>query len=169
MPLNVAESTPSVKAEGSTQFGQNLHCWTPLEGENSLSGLDKLNTSPDDCTPARKKLGFEGLFDTTDPQVDNMDDVIGLCSGQFLTQGKMSSYMPKNDTPGQFPVNYGSQNSQDVIFDTPDTVILTENLNEVNDFTPNISADSKNISQRIETGSIDNLSQRNDKILVTSQ
>ena len=79
---------------------------------------------------ARKKLGFGELFDTTDPQVDNMDDVIGLCSGQFLTQGKMSSYMPKNDTPGQFPVNYGSQNSQDVIFDTPDTVILTENLNE---------------------------------------
>ena len=35
---------------------------------------------------ARKKLGFESLFDTSDPCVDEVDDVIGLCSGQFLTQ-----------------------------------------------------------------------------------
>ena len=34
----------------------------------------------------RKKLGFESLFDTSDPNVDEVDDVIGLCSGQFLTQ-----------------------------------------------------------------------------------
>ena len=34
----------------------------------------------------RKKLGFEGLFDATDPDVEDVDDVVGLCSGKFVTQ-----------------------------------------------------------------------------------
>ena len=32
----------------------------------------------------RKKLGFEGLFDATDPDVEDVDDVVGLC--RFVTQ-----------------------------------------------------------------------------------
>ena len=41
--------------------------------------LPYLETNPQ----ARKKLGFEGLFDATDLDVD---DVVGLCSGKFVTQ-----------------------------------------------------------------------------------
>ena len=36
-----------------------------------------------------KKLGFESLFDTSDPHVMEIDDVVGLCSGQFVTQKPM--------------------------------------------------------------------------------
>ena len=75
---------------------------------------------------ARKKLGFGELFDTTDPKVDDMDDVIGLCSGQFLTQ-------PNNGNLSQDAIDNvksRSQYTQDIYQDTPDTVILTQNLTE---------------------------------------
>ena len=47
---------------------------------------DTTVASPTQSQMAKKKLGFEGLFDSTDPNVTDIDDVIGLCSGQFLTQ-----------------------------------------------------------------------------------
>ena len=55
-----------------------------------------------------------------------MDDVIGLCSGQFLTQpnnGNLSQDAIAN-------VKSRSQYTQDIYQDTPDTVILTQNLTE---------------------------------------
>merc|ERR1712223_2116973 len=75
---------------------------------------------------ARKKLGFGELFDITDPKVDDMDDVIGLCSGHFLTQ-------PNNGNLSQDAIDNvksRSQYTQDIYQDTPDTVILTQNLTE---------------------------------------
>ena len=79
----------------------------------------------DDSASARKKLGFGQLFDTTDPKVDDMDDVIGLCSGQFLTQPNMV-----NSSQDTMPnIKSQSQFTQDM-YDTPDTVILTQNLDE---------------------------------------
>merc|ERR1719318_1170748 len=42
--------------------------------------------SPTNSQLAKKRLGFEGLFDQTDPDVSDIDDVIGLCSGKFVTQ-----------------------------------------------------------------------------------
>ena len=79
----------------------------------------------DTSASARKKLGFGELFDTTDPKVDDMDDVIGLCSGQFLTQPNMVN--SSQDTMAN--IKSQSQFTQDM-YDTPDTVILTQNLDE---------------------------------------
>ena len=42
--------------------------------------------SPTNSQLAKKRLGFEGLFDQTDPEVTDIDDVVGLCSGKFTTQ-----------------------------------------------------------------------------------
>ena len=74
--------------------------WTPFD-ERSQSMLGK--TEP----AAKKKLGFESLFDTSDPQVGDIDDVVGLCSGQFVTQKPLME--TQNDVGGG----------------TPDTVIMT--------------------------------------------
>ena len=49
-----------------------------------------LQESPTHSQMAKKKLGFEGLFDCTDPEVSGIDDVIGLCSGKFATQAAAS-------------------------------------------------------------------------------
>ena len=166
IPIIVAESTPCFKAKEETKSGQNLDCWTPLdEGENSLSVFDKSNTTLNGGITARKKLGFETLFDTTDPQVDNMDDVIGLCSGQFLTQVKTSSLMPRENIQELSHVNDGTQNSQSIMCDTPDTVILTDNLTAVNDLECNNSTSSTNdISQKMAADSLD-VSEQNENIL----
>ena len=52
--------------------------WTPFRDRIS-AGTVELN--------AKKKLGFDGLFDQTDPDID----VIGMCSGKFVSQdGGMS-------------------------------------------------------------------------------
>ena len=64
---------------------------------------------------AKKKLGFEGLFDTTDPQVDDMDDVVGMLSGQFATQNPTQakcqtddlSQEPDDDFFGRGSCRYG--------------------------------------------------------------
>ena len=70
---------------------------------------------------AKKKLGFEELFDQTDPNVTDIDDVIGLCSGQFATQRQTQGVSDRilTDISGVAPVN----DSRSV--ETQDTVILT--------------------------------------------
>ena len=122
---NVNESTPCSLIK-KIQSNQKMNSWTPLSADEfSLSLLTKSNESLDDSsTPARKKLGFQELFDKTDPQVDDMGDVIGLCSGQFLTQ--QTKDIPSQNHK-QDHLNDVTENSQ-IICDTPDTVILTENL-----------------------------------------
>ena len=68
---------------------------------------------------ARKKLGFESLFDTSDPCVGEVDDVIGLCSGQFLTQ------KPIIDTQQTQGPDQTADSSQ-VVESTPDTIVMTQ-------------------------------------------
>ena len=84
--------------------------WTPFQDRtNHLSMAETDNTlsvSPTQSQLAKKKLGFEGLFDATDPDVTGIDDVIGLCSGQFATQSQ---------APGQTQAG----------LETQDTVILS--------------------------------------------
>ena len=85
--------------------------WTPFQDRTNHGSLvDSDNTlsvlSPTQSQLAKKKLGFEGLFDATDPDVTGIDDVIGLCSGQFATQSQ---------APGQSQVG----------LETQDTVILS--------------------------------------------
>jgi hypothetical protein len=61
------------------------------------------------------------LFSQTDPNHENYDDVVGLCSGQFVTQD-----------PGENPISQsqsymgGSQ--------TPDTLVLTNCLTQTQSF-----------------------------------
>ena len=80
---------------------------------------------------ARKKLGFESLFDTTDPNVDEVDDVIGLCSqsqGQFLTQKPIADTQSTQKTQEtQQKEDQGEEESQLIVESTPDTVIMTQN------------------------------------------
>jgi hypothetical protein len=83
---------------------------------------------------ARKKLGFEGLFDQSDPNPENFDDVIGLCSGQFVTQKPISD----DDEDAES----ASQPSQMNVSQTPDTVVLTKNLTQ-NLSLPDHSKESK--------------------------
>ena len=66
---------------------------------------------------AKKNLGF----DKTDPNVTDIDDVIGLCSGQFATQRQTQGVSDRilTDISGVAPVN----DSRSV--ETQDTVILT--------------------------------------------
>ena len=55
--------------------------WTPFD---KRINEEPTNLKADDNV--RRKLGFESLFDTSDPHVTEMEDVVGLCSGQFVTQ-----------------------------------------------------------------------------------
>ena len=50
-----------------------------LLDESPMSMLSRIDEDANDnSVSVRKKLGFEELFDTTDPKVDDMDDVVGL-------------------------------------------------------------------------------------------
>lgn len=89
--------------------------WTPFDERSQDEKRKSLCNDDDDDDmemsqqSVRKKLGFEGLFDTSDPKVSDLDDVIGLCSGQFATQKQISQMMMQ---------------------DTPDTVVFTQNLSQ---------------------------------------
>ena len=94
--------------------------WTPFDERPTQD--PKIESSA-----VRKKLGFESLFDTSDPNVAQVDDVIGLCSGQFMTQ-------PQPLNTQSHPLN--SQEDQS----TPDTVLYTQSsqsqMLSQNDFLP---------------------------------
>jgi hypothetical protein len=110
--------------------------WTPFDERDD-------DAPPVDTQNVRKKLGFESLFDTSDPQVSDMDDVIGLCSGQFLTQKPLIA--DSQDEPDS-QVLEEPDSQQIIIQDTPDTVLLTQNRNRdesqilsQTDFPPSLS------------------------------
>jgi len=103
--------------------------WTPIdEDDGSDEGHERKGG-------ARKKLGFEGLFDQSDPNPENFDDVIGLCSGQFVTQKPAVD----DDDDGGFDALSASQEA------TPDTVVLTKDL------TQNLTADDRAKSKEKDT------------------
>ena len=67
--------------------------WTPFQDRVDSTGSEITSadnsiqdTSPTASQQARKKLGLEGLFDGTDPDMEDVDDVVGLCSGKFVSQ-----------------------------------------------------------------------------------
>ena len=120
--------TPSLAATGGRRTQSKLsNPETPFSDlmSNDLDAMPRLTPfedrtdnnepkSPVNSDAVRKKLGFESLFDTSDPQVSEIDDVIGLCSGQFFTQKPALS------------TESSSQDSQEdfATAATPDTVIL---------------------------------------------
>ena len=69
-------------------------------------------------------MGFEGLFDQSDPNPENFDDVIGLCSGQFVTQKPIS-----DDDDDAESASQASQMNENVS-QTPDTVVLAKDLTQ---------------------------------------
>ena len=119
--------TPSLAATGGRTQSKLSNPETPFSDlmSNDLDAMPRLTPfedrtdnnepkSPVNSDAVRKKLGFESLFDTSDPQVSEIDDVIGLCSGQFFTQKPALS------------TESSSQDSQEdfATAATPDTVIL---------------------------------------------
>ena len=82
--------------------------WTPFQDRTNIRDLEttsadnSLQKSPTQSQMAKKKLGFEGLFDATDPDVTDIDDVIGLCSGQFVSQQEDDSLPPVTQTQNDF-------------------------------------------------------------------
>merc|ERR1711981_1013808 len=132
---------------------QNIISTPILLDESSMSMLSRIDEDANDnSVSVRKKLGFEELFDTTDPKVDDMDDVVGLCSGQFLTQPASSKLLTQD-------LKTYATSQQDVtqeLCDTPDTVILSENLTQVSNIARDSHYDSSNfeidtyISKRTE-------------------
>ena len=112
--LDVAKDTPF-------SFKTSQVRWTPVE-ERSFDGDDE-NDVTGERKGARKKLGFEGLFDQSDPNPENFDDVIGMCSGQFVTQKPISD---DDDDDAES----ASQASQMNVSQTPDTVVLAKDLTQ---------------------------------------
>ena len=110
--------------------------WTPSVDDAPLCDDDNDVT---DRPGARKKLGFEGLFDQTDPNPENFDDVIGLCSGQFVTQKPMTDDDDDSSQNGggqsqtqggQSQTQGGQSQTQGGQSQTPDTVVLTKELTQ---------------------------------------
>ena len=86
---------------------------------------------------------FSGLFDATDPEVEDIDDVVGLCSGRFATQPalelsqmtQLASSVPAPTRPDlerstqsqdTQPLSVGAAGESQVVgLESQDTVILT--------------------------------------------
>jgi len=93
--LNQSKLNLTSAPSSNSSFGALISAeprWTPFQDRISAgtveltSAENTLQESPTNSQLAKKKLGFEGLFDQTDPDVTDIDDVIGLCSGKFVTQ-----------------------------------------------------------------------------------
>ena len=102
--------------------------WTPFQDRTnnySLASADNTATSPSQSQLAKKRLGFEGLFDSTDPDVTGIDDVIGLCSGQFATQTQMKG-LDTQDTVILTAAEDGLKSQEDDLHTQEDSVLLNE-------------------------------------------
>ena len=121
--------TPTLCPELKLDHLRVVPRWTPFQDRtgNQLEdtrGLEStVSVSPTQSQMANKKLGFEELFDKTDPNVTDIDNVIRLCSDQFATQRQTQGVSDRILTDicisGVAPVN----DSRSV--ETQDTVILT--------------------------------------------
>merc|ERR1712029_732599 len=127
-----AQEAAAVAVEAPSPFSSFLGSMDP--GNIRWTPLSQQTQAPEKNKSAKKKLGFDDLFDVSGPQVDDMGDVVGLLSGQFATQ------KPSQDDED----NCGSQLSQEdedlfgkdgssQMNETPDTVILTNKMNQTPD------------------------------------
>merc|ERR1719370_1846768 len=92
----IANRTPLTSAPNSNSSTLQLPRWTPYQDRADVWGAQREEEmaardegeSPTSSQLAKKRLGFENLFDQTDPDVQEIDDVVdmGLLSGRFLTQ-----------------------------------------------------------------------------------
>ena len=94
--------------------------FTPLRERS-----DAVKEKPSQSSAAKKNL-FEGLFDASDPQIEDVDDVVGLCSGQFATQKTQGTQDTEDTQNTQDTQGIDSQPSTDC----PDTLILSRATGE---------------------------------------
>lgn len=93
-PSSCVSNLSSSSSMGMAAILQSEPRWTPFQDRVDSTGREITSAdnsmldaaSPTASQQARKKLGFEGLFDGTDPDVEDVDDVVGLCSGKFVSQ-----------------------------------------------------------------------------------
>ena len=76
-------------------MNNNFARWTPYQDradvwgaqrEEEMASREEAGESPTSSQIAKKRLGFENLFDKTDPDVQEIDDVVdmGLLSGRSV-------------------------------------------------------------------------------------
>merc|ERR1719509_759726 len=117
--------------------------WTPYQDraehrqqvlDAALEEEEASSASPTASQQAKKRLGFENLFDQTDPDVSDIDDVVGLglCSGVFASQKPLQGGSPasqETDAVGevvrQTQADFQDSRPPSRNLDTQDTVILT--------------------------------------------
>jgi len=113
--------------------------WTPFKDrmpsepavQLSMSGQAAQAQSLTASQMTKKRLGFEDLCDDNDPEVDDIGDILGLCSGKFATQ---KPALPNTDVDNRIPDTQdisdtltGPTDKQEQIIETQDTLILTGN------------------------------------------
>ena len=71
-------------------------------------------------------ISSSGLFDATDPEVEDIDDIVGLCSGKFATQAvaPISQFTQDTQVHRVDPESQDTRNPT-LGIESQDTVILT--------------------------------------------
>jgi len=145
--LNQSKLNLTSAPSSNSSFGTLISAeprWTPFQDRISAgtvelnSAENTLQESPTNSQLAKKKLGFEGLFDQTDPDVSDIDDVIGLCSGKFVTQDSgmsqaagMASGVFVSQQPTKLPLDMSGigtlERTKVDSIESQETVILGDN------------------------------------------
>jgi len=115
--------------------------WTPFKDrihndddskKNAVSLVVDENKSPTVSQMTKKRLGFEDLCDDNDPDVDDIDDIVGLCSGKFATQispsvttDTLQSQFTQGVSESEHIAKFAEKCHQST--ETQDTLILTGN------------------------------------------
>ena len=91
-------------------MNNNFARWTPYQDradvwgaqrEEEMASREEAGESPTSSQIAKKRLGFENLFDKTDPDVQEIDDVVdmGLLSGRSVEAEIFSHFGNSKCTP----------------------------------------------------------------------
>merc|ERR1719341_1591061 len=158
----IANRTPLTSAPNSNSL--QLPRWTPYQDRADVWGAQREEEmasreegeSPTSSQLAKKRLGFENLFDQTDPDVQEIDDVVdmGLLSGRFVTQKPAEV---EKEVMRQTQADFNSSSCsrtqsrpQSRGMDTQDTVILTGASQDVSSAINRILEDVADISEEEE-------------------
>lgn len=122
----------STHSSASSAIFNTVPRWTPFKDRIDANGVEYPSASlcdpadsPTASQMARKKLGFEELCDPNGLEAEDVDDVIGLCSGKFATQPDrpLQQNLATQREPEEFilPTKDAALTS----IESQDTVILT--------------------------------------------
>jgi len=138
---SIASFAGSTHSSASSTLFNTAPRWTPYKERINQAGEEIKPTealgsaeSPTDSQIAKKRLGFEELFDETDMNVEDIDDIVGLCSGKFPSQLASQSFKG-SENGGNASHSVESQDTQKLIstqdsqfLETQDTVIMSGNV-----------------------------------------